>query len=169
MKKTLITHFKTIDKEIINHLGKKITEILGYKVVVNKEQISIPSSRKIGLQLFAEDLFPTLRGELMKTDADAVLGIIDKDLYAENFNFIFGLAYSDCSLISLHRLISEDKELFYTRAVKEAIHELGHLAGLGHCPNISCVMHFSNRLGDTDIKNETFCTKCDKRFRSRGR
>ncbi len=168
MEKILIIPFKTIDKEIIDHLGKKITEILGYKVIVNKEQISIPSSRKIGLQLFAEDLFPVLRGELMKTDADAVLGIIDKDLYAENFNFIFGLAYSDCSLISLHRLISDDKELFYSRAVKEAVHELGHLAGLGHCSNIGCVMHFSNRVGDTDMKKETFCTRCDKRFRTRG-
>lgn len=168
MKKILIIPFKTIDKEIINHLGKKITEILGYKVAVNKEQISIPSCRKIGLQLFAEDLFPTLRGELMKTDADAVLGIIDKDLYAENFNFIFGLAYSDYSLISLHRLISADKELYYKRAVKEAVHELGHLAGLGHCPNISCVMHFSNSLGETDIKNETFCSRCYERFSSGG-
>lgn len=166
MKEILLVPFKTINKEIVNHLEKKITGILGHKVVVNKEQIDIPICRKRGIQLFAEDLFPVLRRELMKTNADAVLGVVDKDLYVENLNFIFGLAYSNFSVISVHRLVSEDKELLYTRAVKEAVHELGHVAGLDHCPNISCVMHFSNSLGDTDIKNETFCSKCKERLRS---
>lgn len=126
----------------MNHLEKKITEIFGCRVLVNKEQISIPSCRKRGIQLFAKDLFPALRRELLKTDADAVLGVIDKDLYIEGLNFIFGLAYSNLSIISLYRLISKDRELFYARVVKEAIHELGHVAGLGHCLDKSCVMHF---------------------------
>jgi archaemetzincin len=164
-KGILLVPFKTIDKEIINHLEKKITQILGYKVAVNKEQMEIPDCRKRGVQLFAKDLLSALRKELMKTNADAVLGITDRDLYAENFNFIFGLAYSDCSVISLYRLVSEDKGLFYIRAVKEAVHELGHVAGLDHCPNIGCVMHFSNSLEDTDIKHEVFCNRCEERLK----
>ncbi len=164
-KGILLVPFKTIDKEIINHLEKKITQILGYKVVVNKEQMEIPDCRKRGVQLFAKDLLSALRKELMKTNADAVLDITDRDLYAENFNFIFGLAYSDCPVISLYRLVSEDKGLFYIRAVKEAVHELGHLAGLDHCPTISCVMHFSNSLRDTDVKHEFFCNRCEERLK----
>jgi archaemetzincin len=131
MKKILLLPFKALENDVMNHLEKKITEIMRYEVMMNEEQINIPHCRKRGAQLFAKDLFPTLRGELMKTDADAVLGVIDRDLYIEGLNFIFGLTYSNLSIISLYRLISRDRELFYSRAVKEAIHELGHLADLG--------------------------------------
>lgn len=57
MMKILLLPFKTVDKEIIRHLQKKITEILGYKVVVRKEQIDLPKCRKRGVQLCAEDFF----------------------------------------------------------------------------------------------------------------
>ncbi|HXG30217.1 MAG TPA: archaemetzincin family Zn-dependent metalloprotease [Thermodesulfobacteriota bacterium] len=165
MKRILVVPFKGVDKGVIDHLERKIKEILGYEVVVNEEQAVIPVCRKRGTQLFAKDLFPVLRGELRKKDADAVLGVIGEDLYVEGLNFIFGLAYSDLSIISLHRLVSEDRGLFYRRAVKEAVHELGHLAGLGHCSNARCVMRFSNSLEDTDVKNETFCGECRERLK----
>ena len=38
-----------------------------------------------------------------------------------------------------------------------AVHELGYIYGLGHCLDASCVMHFSNRLPDTDFKGKEFC------------
>ncbi|TLX91314.1 MAG: hypothetical protein E6K97_02920 [Thaumarchaeota archaeon] len=38
--------------------------------------------------------------------------------------------------------------------VKECVHELGHIFGFVHCPNIECVMYFSNSLSDTDIKGK---------------
>ena len=164
MRQILLVPFNTIDKELINHLNKKIEEIVEYEVRVSEQQIPLPKCRKRGDQLFAEDLFPSLRKELLKAEADYVLGITDRDLYAENLNFIFGLAYFNLSVISLNRLVSEDRGLFYRRAVKESVHELGHVAGLAHCTKASCVMHFSNCLRDTDIKNETFCSKCQKNF-----
>ncbi len=44
--------------------------------------------------------------------------------------------------------------------VKEAVHDLGHTCGLGHCRNPRCVMFFSNTLGDTDVKGPGFCAAC---------
>ncbi len=55
--------------------------------------------------------------------------------------------------------LKPDKPLFYQRIVKEAVHELGHSFGLGHCKNIKCVMRFSNSLSDTDIKTSHLCKK----------
>jgi archaemetzincin len=98
-----------------------------------------------------------------------VLGITDADLYAEGLNFVFGLAESPgkAAVISLHRLHSDsDTALFRARAVKEAVHELGHTFGLGHCTNPRCVMYFSNSLADTDRKGKVYCPKCRVKLES---
>jgi archaemetzincin len=39
---------------------------------------------------------------------------------------------------------------------------LGHIFGLTHCGNTRCVMHFSNSLSYTDIKEKLFCNICKK-------
>lgn len=100
------------------------------------------------------------------SDGSKVLGIIDKDIYVKSFNFIFGLAAERVAVISLTRLREEyygfppNEFLFKERILKEAIHEIGHMIGLVHCPDIGCVMHFSNTLDDTDIKGCEPCARC---------
>lgn len=53
---------------------------------------------------------------------------------------------------------------FRARLIKEAVHELGHTLGLEHCADPCCVMHFSNRLADTDLKGDAYCTRCAGRL-----
>jgi archaemetzincin len=97
-----------------------------------------------------------------------ILAICNFDAYSNGLNFVFGEAYIDGSIsaIYLPRLRQEfyglkpDGSLFYRRTVKEAVHELGHAFGLNHCGNTVCVMHFSNSLHDTDIKQNRFCDIC---------
>jgi archaemetzincin len=101
-------------------------------------------------------------------DAERVLGIIDADCHAPGLNFIFGQAsvHGRDAFIALPRLresfygLPEDEPLFRERTLKEAVHELGHTYGLGHCPDPKCVMHFSNSLHDTDVKGAEFCPRC---------
>ena len=99
---------------------------------------------------------------------EKVVGIADVDLYVPRLNFVFGEAdtVSGTAIVSLCRLrpeyygLAPDEALFLERATKEIVHELGHTFGLGHCPNNKCVMHFSNSLADTDVKEAYFCNKC---------
>lgn len=100
--------------------------------------------------------------------ADRVLGVVDADIFEPRLNYVFGVAdiAGRRALISLLRLrqefygLPQDENLFRLRALKEAVHELGHTYGLGHCPKPSCVMHFSNSLPDTDLKSWNFCPIC---------
>jgi archaemetzincin len=97
-----------------------------------------------------------------------ILGVIDVDIFVPELNYVFGEAYTSgkVALISLFRLKPQfyseaaDKGLLLQRAVKEAVHELGHTYGLKHCPNPTCVMYFSNSIADTDKKQSLFCDQC---------
>jgi archaemetzincin len=99
---------------------------------------------------------------------ERVVGIADVDLFVPRLNFVFGEADigSGTAIVSLYRLKQEyyglapDKALFLERATKEIVHELGHTFGLRHCSNNKCVMHFSNSLADTDLKEANFCSSC---------
>jgi archaemetzincin len=110
-----------------------------------------------------------LLASLEKSEGEErVVGVADVDLYVPRLNFVFGEAdmVSGTAIVSLCRLRQEyyglapDEALFLERATKEIVHELGHTFGLGHCPNNKCVMHFSNSLADTDLKEASFCSRC---------
>jgi archaemetzincin len=108
-----------------------------------------------------------------KTDRSMkILAICDFDAYSNGLNFVFGQATFDgrASAIYLARLrqefygLKKNNSLFYQRVVKEAVHELGHAFGLNHCNKSACIMHFSNSLRDTDIKENKFCDNCRTRL-----
>lgn len=105
--------------------------------------------------------------DLARGAADGhVLAVTEVDLYARPLNFVFGQAEmgGQTAVISLARLGTEDRDLFLQRAVKEAVHELGHNRGLDHCDRPTCVMHFSRHLADTDRKGPGLCAACARRF-----
>jgi archaemetzincin len=97
-----------------------------------------------------------------------LLALCNFDAYSNGLNFVFGQAHMNgkVAAIYLPRLRQEfygaekNEQLFLQRVVKEAVHELGHAFGLGHCPIHRCVMHFSNSILDTDAKAKDFCQKC---------
>jgi len=107
----------------------------------------------------------------MPVGEGVTLGVTEVDAYVEGLNFIFGLAYDKRALISIKRLrpefygLPQDEDLLNNRALKEAVHDLGHIFNLKHCPNKRCVMHFSNAIQDTDLKDWKFCESCERKIK----
>ncbi|MCX6007373.1 MAG: archaemetzincin family Zn-dependent metalloprotease [Chloroflexi bacterium] len=160
-----------IDYGILLQLKDRLHRVFGCPVVIS-DPVSIPqeafsADRKQYLSdMFLDDLKP------FKKAHTYVLGITDVDLYTQGLNFVFGQAdiAGGVSVISLHLLKQENyglpasNDLLIERAQKEAVHELGHNLGMGHCEDGTCVMHFSNSLIDTDVKKPFFCSHCQPKL-----
>ncbi len=161
-----------VDGGLISSLGAGLEKIFGRSINTLKT-LDIPAKyydKKQG-QYNASGLLSELKKIHLKK-GEKILGITEVDLFAQGLNFVFGQAElgGPASIISLARLRQEfygsptNPELLLERTIKEAVHELGHTFGLGHCPDPGCVMHFSNNLHDTDIKSNAFCPNCQPKM-----
>jgi archaemetzincin len=97
-----------------------------------------------------------------------ILGLTGRDLYVPMLTFVFGQAQlgGRVAIVSLARLRQEfyglpaDPALVRERAVKEALHEMGHALGLVHCVEPLCAMSLSTQVEQVDAKLPDICTSC---------
>jgi archaemetzincin len=155
-----------IANQVMEKLENRVGGIFHCPVEIETGLDDLAQSRNLERKQY---LSSKLLASLGKAGRDErIVGIADVDLYVPRLSFVFGEAdmTSGTAVVSLYRLRPEycgsaaDEVLFLERATKEIVHELGHTFGLGHCPNDRCVMHFSNSLADTDVKESFFCGKC---------
>jgi archaemetzincin len=106
------------------------------------------------------------------SDGALLVGITAHDLAIPIFTFVFGRArhHGRAALVSLARLdpafygMPADDGLLARRAVDEILHELGHVAGLRHCDDYACLLHFSASVEKVDLRGPGFCAGCAARL-----
>jgi len=151
----------------IQDLSRSISARFSWFTIRNTAALPVPEeaydSRRN--QYHSTRILAWFENAIQDLGVDRLLGVASFDLYVPGMNFVFGEARRPgrVSIISTHRLKHEPRTtpgLLLKRATKEAVHEIGHMLGLGHCKNLECVMYFSNSLADTDRKNDDFCRGC---------
>lgn len=91
-----------------------------------------------------------------------VLGLTAADLRAGSREFVFGEATlgGGWAVVSVARLGAAGEPAFRERLAKEALHELGHLAGLRHCGRGGCLMHPAADVAAVDARGTVLCDRC---------
>lgn len=122
-------------------------------------------------QVDARDVLKAVEGkpEIQQQEGDILILLTDRDLYVPNMNFVFGVAdiRRKRIVLSLYRLKRDvylvnmvDIGKYKERVFKEIMHEIGHILGLKHCDDKSCVMSFSKTITEVDEKLPMFCRSC---------
>lgn len=164
----LIVPVGPVDTETLTSLGSTLRVIFRLPVTIGRMLHVPPEAYNEKRRQYHSSIILEMLKPLRPPEVYRLLAVIDEDLYVPRLNFVFGEADMENgnAIISLVRLRNEfsgfppDKNLFLQRSVKEAVHELGHTFGMGHCPDPRCIMYFSNSLEDTDRKGPSFCPNC---------
>lgn len=153
---------------LINKIVEQLTDNLNLSISVIEIPIDIARSfSKERGQYFSTQLLSDTLALTQHLDGK-ILILVEFDLFVPVFTYVFGEAQLNgkLSIVSLCRLHEEfysdetNDKLLLDRALKEALHEIGHNFGLLHCRDWNCVMHSSQGIEEVDIKGSRFCDKC---------
>lgn len=157
-KTIVLQPYEQFPKEYTQYIKAKLNQI--YPSVSIADPIDLPRSSVFYGRHRADTLIECLSRQAKPNTV--MVGLTDQDITSfkgNNDNWgIFGLGfyYGNACTISSFRLSKANKpeQLF-----KTVIHELGHTAGLDHCPTPGCYMQDAE--GKNKFNNEAgFCPKC---------
>ena len=161
------------NSQLLNYLKTHVANLTGMPVSISNIPIDIkPYYNSERAQYDAAKIIQRVE----KQESSTVVICTSIDLFLPIFTYVFGLAKLNghVAIVSSHRLenrfygLKDDPERLEERILKEVIHELGHLAGLRHCPQANCVMASSTSADELDVKDNFYCKSCLKHLMNPG-
>jgi archaemetzincin len=161
-----------VSVDVLAEIGRAVDARLGTEHHVAGPLAVLPAWREGDALLSAavlDALLARAAADGSAEDGGLFLAVTDAELRAPEAGRVFGEAAvgGACAVIGLGSLCAAgdcDESTCLDRAVKEAVHELGHAAGLPHCADPVCVMYPSLHIADTDRKAAAFCARCESDY-----
>ncbi len=156
------------DEEVTRALERGLREAFGLEVTRFDPLPEPPGALDPARGQWASTEFLRLLLKTVPAGTKRVLGLTRRDLFVPVLSFVFGQAQLNglVAVVSFARLdqtfhgLPADHSLTATRALKEAVHELGHTFGLVHCTDPRCPMSLSIDIRQLDTKTARFCSSC---------
>lgn len=169
--------YQQISKDLLFNLRDEIQSRLPNRlfqeVTASPDRLDLPEESFVPTrnQYRADDFIRDLVRHM--PEEGRAIGIIDEDLFSAKEDYVLGRAERGRNaLLALPRLREEfygrepNSDLFRTRALKVALHELGQAMKLEHCDD-ECVMQPFKTVEDLDSVPSAFCDDCTKELRER--
>jgi len=175
LKEITIIPVGEVDREVLTNLANELEAEFNLKTELGSEMhIPKDSFNPRRNQYYASRILKLLKAEHPFHEGP-IIGVCDVDLFIPDHDFVFGESdpISQISIISLTRFKEgfidkkQDKTRFIKRVLRVAVHELGHIYGLGHCMEEDCVMHFSNDKAAKNRIGHHLCERCKAKIKSR--
>jgi predicted Zn-dependent protease len=100
----------------------------------------------------------------------AYLGITSADIYAEDYNFIFGCASRRGGVVSYAQFTADfndevpNQDRLIKRTLMQCLQSIGNIHGVESCTDPTCARAYPNSLEEHDAKKGTLCSRCRSGF-----
>ena len=113
-------------------------------------------------QVLLRDLMHTYSEELEKDGVLGVLGITVKDIYARDYNFLYGWSIPEGAVMSIHRFYTNGTPLtqIIKRTVNQGFSSTGFILGIPRCTVADCARAYPHNLKEHDEKEDVLCHEC---------
>ena len=94
--------------------------------------------------------------------APICLGLTSSDMGTPILTYVYGESQlgGRVAVVSFYRLTTAGREMTLARLSKLSLHEVGHVLGLGHCWEHSCLMRSIRNIEQLDMLDLAFCEGC---------
>ncbi|MDY6971548.1 MAG: archaemetzincin family Zn-dependent metalloprotease [Thermodesulfobacteriota bacterium] len=165
--KIVISPIGDIDSELLREVSKEIERVFSYETEADSLLLDIGFALDPARTQYHSTPILEKLESLAPPHATKVIAITHVDLFIPILTHVYGEAQLNgkACMVSTYRLREnlspiKAEEMHRQRAVKEAVHELGHTFGLRHCKDPACIMHYCRTVRDVDRKSDQLCRYC---------
>ena len=99
------------------------------------------------------------------------IGIVERDIYSADYNYVFGWSRKNHALVSLHRFtavfhdVPPKRGRLHRRALMQLLSSAGPVFGVPRCTDPTCGRAYPESVEEHDAKEPRLCSDCKSGFK----